>query len=414
MGAMRILVVGSGGREHALCWKLAQEHEVVCSPGNAGIVEDVECVVSDDLVGLSQGFDLVVVGPEGPLVDGLADRIRAVGVAVYGPGAEGAQLEASKAFSKGLMAEVGVPTAEFFTFTNAPAALEYARNRFDEGRGVAVKASGNALGKGVIVCEELEDAETAIRRLMIERVYGEAADTVVVEERLVGPEFSLLTIVGDKGFKSLPVAQDFKRAYDGDRGPNTGGMGAVSPCPWVSEDLVRETEERCVAPLLDGLKRRGIGFRGTLFSGLMVQEGTPYCLEYNVRFGDPETQSVMLRLGGGLGDALFAAATGGEIPAPVVRDDAAVTVVVASAGYPGPYPKDLPIEFGPLPEGAKLFHAGTARRDGGFRTNGGRVIAASASAPSFVEARERAYAAAQSVRFDGAFFRGDIGVMIGA
>ena len=406
---MRILVVGSGGREHALCWKLAEEHEVVCSPGNAGIAQDVACVPSDDLVALARGFDLVVVGPEGPLVEGLGDRLRAAGVAVYGPGAEGARLEASKAFSKGLMAEAGVPTAEFFTFQDPDAALEYARNRFGEGRRVAVKASGNALGKGVVVCESLEEAEAAIRAMMVDRVFGEAGGTVVVEERLVGPEFSLLTIVGDGGFVSLPVAQDHKRAYDGDRGPNTGGMGTVSPAPWVTEAMIRETEARCVAPLLRALGRRGVAFRGTLFSGLLVQAGTPYCLESNVRFGDPETQSVVMRLGGGLGDALLAAATGEAIPPPEVRDNAAVTVVVASGGYPGPYPKGVPIEFGPLPEGAKLFHAGTALAGGEWVTSGGRVVGASAAGRTLSEAREKAYGAASAVRFEGAFFRGDIG-----
>ncbi len=406
---MRILVVGSGGREHALAWKLAQEHEVVCAPGNPGIAEDVECVPADDLVGLARGFDLVVVGPEEPLVDGLADRLRAVGAVVYGPGAEGARLEASKAFSKSAMQAAGVPTAEFFTFHHADPALEYARNRSGEGRRVVVKASGNALGKGVVVCDAVEEAEAAIRSMMVDHAYGEAGATVVIEERLEGPEFSLLTIVGDAGFVSLPAAQDHKRAFDGDLGPNTGGMGTVSPCAWVSPDLVAETEARVVAPVLEELRRRGISYRGTLFSGLLVQDGRPYCLEYNVRFGDPETQSVVLRLGHGLGDALFAAATGAEIVVPEVLDNAAATVLVASGGYPGAYEKGLPVSVGALPEGAKLFHAGTALRDGGLVTNGGRVIGASASGATLAEARSRAYEAAAAVRFEGAFCRGDIG-----
>ena len=406
---MRILVVGSGGREHALCWKLAQGHEVVCAPGNPGIAADVACVPADDLAGLAKGFDLVVVGPEDPLVEGLADRIRTAGVAVYGPGADGARLEASKAFSKALMQEAGVPTAAFFTFHHAEPALEYARNRFGEGLRVAVKASGNALGKGVVVCDALEEAEGAIREMMVERRFGEAGATVVVEERLVGPEFSLLTLVGDHDFSSLPVAQDHKRAFDGDRGPNTGGMGTVSPCAWVSDDAVREAEDRCIRPLLALMRDRGISYRGTLFSGLMVQNGTPYCLEYNVRFGDPETQSVMLRLGGGFGEALFAAATGARVPPVEVLDDFATTVVVASGGYPGGYDKGLPIEVGDLPEGAKLFHAGTALIDGRLVTSGGRVVGASASGSTMAEARSRAYAAAAAVRFEGAFYRGDIG-----
>ncbi len=403
-------MVGSGGREHALAWKLAQEHEVVCAPGNPGIAADVATASADDLLGLAKDFDLVVVGPEDPLVDGLADRLREAGTPVYGPGADGARLEASKAFSKDLMAEAGVPTAEFFTFHHADAALEYARNRFAEGGRVAVKASGNALGKGVVVCDGFEEAERAIQEMMVDRLYGEAGATVVVEERLVGREFSLLTIVGDHGYFSLPVAQDHKRALEGDQGPNTGGMGTVSPCPWVSGDLVRETEDRVVAPILKELRRRGIAYRGTLFSGLLVQAGTPYCLEYNVRFGDPETQSVMLRLGRGFGDALYAVAMGGEIPPPEILDNAAATVVVASGGYPGAYTKGLPIEIDDLPEGTKLFHAGTAVRDRRLVTNGGRVIGASAAGATPEEARSRAYAAAAAVRFEGAFYRRDIGV----
>lgn len=409
---MRILVVGSGGREHALAWKLSEEHEVVCAGGNPGIAVDVAVAPADDLVTLAKGFDLVVVGPEDPLVDGLGDRLRAAGIACYGPGADGARLEASKAFSKATMAAAGVPTADARTFDDSDGAVAYARDRFAEGRRVVVKASGNALGKGVVVCEGFEEAERAVGTMMRDRAYGAAGDTVVIEDRLVGPEFSLLTIVGDGGFFSLPVAQDHKRAFDGDRGPNTGGMGTVSPCGWVSEDLVRETEARVVAPILAELRRQGVSYRGTLFSGLMVQDGTPYCLEYNVRFGDPETQSVMLRLGRGLGDALYAAATGAPIPPLETLDNAAVTVVVASGGYPGAYAKGLPITVGALPEGAKLFHAGTALRDGGLVTSGGRVIGASASAPTMAEARRLAYAAAAAVRFEGAFIRGDIGANV--
>ena len=410
---MRILVVGSGGREHALAWKLSQEHEVVCAPGNPGIAADVATAAvaasdHDGLVALARGFDLVVVGPEDPLVSGLADVLRAQGIATFGPGADGARLEASKAFSKALMDRAGVPTAAFRSFTDPSEAMLYAEGRMGEGRGVAVKASGNALGKGVVVCEEFWEAAEAIRGMMLDRQFGEAGATVVIEDRLVGPEFSLLTLVGDEGWVSLPVAQDHKRALDGDHGPNTGGMGSFSPCAWVTDEMLRETEARVVGPTLAALRESGIEFRGTLFSGLMVQNGTPYCLEYNVRFGDPETQSVVLRLGRGLGEALFAAATGAAIPPPETLDNAAVTVVVASGGYPGDYEKGLPIEVGPLPEGAKLFHAGTALKDGRLATSGGRVIAASAAAPTLEEARVKAYAAAGAVRFEGAFCRRDI------
>ncbi len=412
---MRILVVGSGGREHALAWKLAQEHDVVCTPGNPGIAADVETlpVAANDTQGLleaAKGFDLVVVGPEDPLVEGLADALRDRGIPVFGPGAAGARLEASKAFSKELMKSAGVPTADSETFTGRDErGPVYVRQKFDEGKKVVVKASGNALGKGVYVCDTYDEAIGAVGMMVWDGVHGKAGETIVVEDRLEGPEFSLLTIVGDDGFVSLPVAQDHKRAYDGDQGPNTGGMGTVSPCAWVSDDLVREAEARVVAPILAELRRRGIEYRGTLFSGLLVQDGTPYCLEYNVRFGDPETQSVMLRLGRGLGDSLYAAATGKPIPPLETLDNAAVTVVVASGGYPGEYRKGLPIVVRSLPESAKLFHAGTALKDGRLVTNGGRVVAASASATTLAEARAKAYAAAEAVRFEGAFFRRDIG-----
>ncbi len=405
---MRILVVGSGGREHALAWKLAQDHDVVCTPGNVGIAEDVECIgagTAEEVLSLAPGFDLVVVGPEDPLVKGLADQLRAIGVPVYGPGADGARLEASKAFSKEVMVAAGIRTAQHVSFSEAGPALEYTRSRFGAGRGVAVKASGNALGKGVVVCTEFSQAQVAIHQMMVDRQFGDAGAEVVIEDRLEGPEFSLLTIVGDQDYFSLPIAQDYKRVFEGDQGPNTGGMGSYSPCPWASDDLIRESEEMVVRPLLDELKSRGIGYRGTLFSGLMVQDGVPYCLEYNVRFGDPETQSVMLRLGKGFGEALFAAATGDAIPPPEVLENAAATVVIASGGYPGEYAKGLPIEIGPVPEGAKLFHAGTAP---GPVTNGGRVIAASACAPTIALARAKAYAAADAVKFEGAFYRRDI------
>lgn len=410
---MRILVVGSGGREHALAWKLSQEHEVVCAPGNPGIAQDVETVpiaASDTagLVNLAKGFDLVVIGPEDPLVNGLADALREAGTLVFGPGAAGARLEASKAFSKAAMQAAGVPTAAFGSFTDAKAATEFARARFDSGAAVAVKASGNALGKGVVVCDRLEQAEEAIRQMMVDRIFGDAGAEVVVEERLVGSEFSLLTLVSDAGFVSLPVAQDHKPAYEGNQGPNTGGMGTVSPPRWVSSELVARTEAEVVTPVLAYLKSQGIQFRGVLFSGLMVQDGKAYCLEYNVRFGDPETQSLTMRLGTGFGQALYAVATGTTMPVQVL-DNAAATVVVASGGYPGEYQKGLPIEIKPLPEGAKLFHAGTTLREGQLVTAGGRVIAASASAPTLEEARAKANQAAEAVRFEGAFFRRDIG-----
>jgi phosphoribosylamine--glycine ligase len=414
---LKILVVGGGGREHALAWKLSQEAEVICAPGNPGIAEDVDTVnvKASDFDGLiklakDRKVDLVVVGPEDPLVAGLANTLRDNGICVYGPGQAAAQLEASKAFSKELMFEADIPTAEFLSFHDPIEAKSYARQRFADGHQVVVKASGNALGKGVVVCESEREAEEAIDQMMVHRSFGTAGEVIVVEDRLRGPEFSLLTIVGDDHFVSLPVAQDHKRALDGDLGPNTGGMGTITPLEWVSDDMIRHAEARIVAPIIRSLKERGILYRGTIFSGLMVDKGHIYCLEYNVRFGDPETQSVMLRLGNGLANALFQAANGEPISPPEVLSNAAATVVMASGGYPAEYRKGLPISIDPLPVGVKLFHAGTGLKDGQLVTNGGRVLAVSAAAPTLPEARALAYQGVSSVHFEASCRRQDIGV----
>jgi phosphoribosylamine--glycine ligase len=388
----------------------------VASPGNPGIAEDVELadIPPSDVPGLidlcrHRSIDLVVVGPEDPLVNGLADRLRDAGIAVFGPGAAGAALEASKAFSKDLMRHAGVPTAAFESFTHAEPAKTFARSLFDGGRGAVVKASGNALGKGVIVAASIQEAEDAIDAMLTEREFGDAGSVVVVEEALRGREFSLLTLCSDAGFFSLPVAQDYKRALDGDRGPNTGGMGSYSPVPWVSSELVQETEGRVVRPILDAMRAEGICYRGVLFSGLMVQDGKPYCLEYNVRFGDPETQSVMLRLGSGLATALEACAHGQPIPPVQVLENAVVTVVVASGGYPGPVEKGLPITLpARLPDGVKIFHAGTKRTGSELLTNGGRVLAVCASSSDAATARQLAYETGRNVQFAGRRFREDI------
>lgn len=411
---MRVLVIGSGGREHALAWRLSQEAEVHAAPGNPGIAED--CTVHDvaatdfpALLSLAKrlAVDLVVVGPENPLIDGLADLLRAEGLPTFGPGRAAAQLEGSKAFSKSLMQEAGVPTAEFKTFTESAPARQYARHMFDQGRPVVIKASGAALGKGVILCATAEEAEQAIANMIDASEFGKAGSTIVVEERLQGPEFSLLTICSDDHYASLPVAQDYKRAGDGDQGPNTGGMGSYSPVPWISPDLVRRAEAEIVKPILAGLK--DTGYRGVLFSGIMVQDGKPYCLEYNVRFGDPETQSIMMRLGEGFAEALLACAGGHPIPSFAVKPEASVCVVIASGNYPGPVEKGFQIQLpGSPPQGSKLFHAGTALKNGRLVTNGGRVFGATATGADLEQARQRAYQLASGVRFEGAWRRSDI------
>ncbi|HCE01403.1 MAG TPA: phosphoribosylamine--glycine ligase [Armatimonadetes bacterium] len=412
----RALIVGSGGREHALAWKLAQECEVHAIPGNPGVAEVAECHEgsAEDLDAVLETVsrlqpDLVVVGPENPLIAGLADRLRQAGVPCFGPGAREANLEGSKAFAKELMTEAGVPTALGRACSTPQEAMEAVRELAELGKLPVIKASGAALGKGVIVCDDQTQAEEAIRRAMVDLEFGEAGETVVVEERLSGREFSLLTICGAGGYWSLPVAQDYKRAMDGDRGPNTGGMGSVSPTPWVTADLVAQAEERVVAPILRTMANRGLDYRGVLFSGLMVQDGAVYCLEYNVRFGDPETQSVLPRLGSGFFDLLRQVAEGGTPSVLSVLDVTAVTVVLASGGYPGAYRKGVPIRLPKvMPEGSLLFHAGTRMGPQGLETAGGRVFGATGLGPDLQTARTRAYQLAEAVDFEGKHFRRDI------
>lgn len=413
---MRILIVGSGGREHALAWKLAQEAEVHACPGNPGISEvaEIHPIAANDyagILGLAQrlAVDFVLVGPENPLIDGLGDRLRAAGLPTFGPNADAARLEGSKAFAKAMMAGAGVPTARFETFTDPAAAAEFAKKLFDEGGAAVVKASGPALGKGAVVCATAEEAKETIRGMIVEREFGDAGATVVVEERLPGPEFSLLTLLNEQGFSSLPVAQDYKAIFDGGRGPNTGGMGSHSPVDWVTEDLLRETESQVVEPIWRSLKARGMMYRGVLFSGLMMRGATPCCLEYNVRFGDPETQSVMLRLGGGLAAALYSCAQGEHLPVVETRSSAAVTVVLASEGYPGVIKVGRPIELpDDLDEDVQVFHAGTKMDQGRLVTSGGRVLAVSAQSDSIETAAVKAYDVAHRIKFEGKQFRYDI------
>ncbi len=412
---MKILVIGSGAREHALVWRLAQEADVICAPGNPGIEAEVPCfpIAATDtasLIGLAREhrIDLVVYGPEDPLVLGGADAFREAGFAVFGPGAAGAQLEGSKAFSKEFMVSAGIPTATHESFVDAQTAKEYARIRFADGCGVVVKASGNALGKGVIVCEDIFEAEDAIHRIMIDKVFGEAGSEIVIEDRLEGREFSLFTLISDAYVSSMPVARDYKRIGTGDTGPNTGGMGSFSPDPSITPELLEEVEERIIRPTVVELHRRGIAYRGNLFTGVMLHHGRPHCLEFNVRFGDPETQSLMARISGGFAAALYAAAVGEAIPPVQYSDDAAVTVVLASAGYPGDYARGKPITLSPVDGNVKRFHAGTKLVDGQLVTSGGRVMSVTATGPTIASAREAAYRATESVQFEGMQLRSDI------
>lgn len=405
-----MLVVGAGGREHALAWRLASEGEVIATPGNPGIAQVAECRSGSPLeIARQVRPDLIVVGPEDPLIAGLAGELRREGFAVLGPSAPGARLEASKAAAKEAMAAAGVLTAAHRTFTSFDAAVAHVRTRFAEGRPVVVKASGAALGKGVVVAESAEEAEEALHRFLVAGEIGEAGRTVVVEDRLSGPEFSLLTLVSGRHFRSLPVAQDYKRVGDGNQGPNTGGMGSVAPAPWVTPELIARAEQDLVAPIVNWLADKEIDYRGVLFTGAIVDRSQPTCLEYNVRFGDPETQSVMPLMGRGFVEALRACALGEPLPEIEVKPGVVVTVVAASEGYPGAVVKGREITMAEMPAGVQVFHAGTAMAEGKLVTSGGRVLAVSAKGDDLASARELAYEGMSRVCFDGMRYRKDIG-----
>ena len=422
---MRILVIGSGGREHALAWKLARSprvEAVLAAPGSDGISQDATCfpsVGADDQRGIvalarREGVGLVVVGPEGPLAAGLADRLRSAGIAVFGPSQSAARLESSKTFAKRFMARHGVPTASFEVFEDLAAATEYVRGV--DGPCV-VKADGLAAGKGVVVCDDAIEAEAALAEIMGERRFGDAGASVVIEERLVGEEASYYAVTDGETVVTLAAAQDYKRALDGDRGENTGGMGACSPTPVLTEPSEKRVLEEIVYPTLRGMAAEGSPYRGVLYVGLMIDaSGAPKVIEFNVRFGDPETQPLVVRMTGDLAPLLEGAARGRLDPgAAPAFDHAAVCVVLASGGYPRSY------ETGKRIEGidalatdptVTLFHAGTVRdAQGGFRTAGGRVLGVTARGAEVSEARERAYAAAASIRFDGVFYRRDIAAL---
>jgi phosphoribosylamine--glycine ligase len=419
---VRILVIGSGGREHALAWKIARSphvERVLVAPGNDGMAAvartfpDVAAEDADRILALarSEAVDLVVVGPEAPLAAGLADRLEAAGVAVFGPSARAARLEASKAFAKRFMARHGIPTAGFEVFDSLEAARAHVRAR---GGACVVKADGLAAGKGVAVCDGPEQAERALVEIMGERRFGAAGERVVVEERLVGEEASYHAVADGERVVPLAAAQDHKRALDGDRGENTGGMGAYSPTPVLDEAAEKRVLEEIVHPTIRGLAAEGIPYRGVLYVGLMLDAaGAPHVVEFNVRFGDPETQPLVLRLDGDIVPLLDATARGRLDPARgLVWRDAAVCVVLASGGYPRAFEVGKPIHGLDALEAdpdVVVFHAGT-RRDAArrFVTAGGRVLGVTARGASVAQARERAYAACDRIRFEHMHLRRDI------
>jgi phosphoribosylamine--glycine ligase len=413
---VRILVIGSGGREHAIAWRLVQsEHEVLAAPGNPGIEAVARCfsiAIADQaaLVELAahERCDLVVVGPEAPLVAGLADALRARGVATFGPGAAGARLEGSKAFAKEFFARHGIPTANFRiarTLQEADDAIAAL------GGGVVVKADGLAAGKGVVVATDADEARAAARDMLAARRFGDAGATVVIEHRLTGRELSVLAITDGTRLEVLPAVEDHKTIFDGDRGPNTGGMGTVSPA-WASDAVIGRVTREILEPTLRGLQHDGIDYRGVLYAGVMVDAGgAPSLLEYNCRFGDPETQPIMARAIGDVGEVLFGAARG-ELHVGQLAWDAraCVCVVVAAQGYPDSPRTGDAIERIPAPtDDVVVFHAGTARRDGRLVSAGGRVLGVTALGGGIEQARARAYAVVDAIELRGMQVRRDIG-----
>ena len=419
---MKVLVVGNGGREHALAWKLAQSPrvgEVLVAPGNAGTATEGKCrnvaVKATDIDGLlalveREGVSVTVVGPEAPLVRGVVDAFRAAGHRIFGPTAAAAQLEGSKAYAKDFLARHRIPTAYYAVFEDADLAIQHVR---DHGAPIVIKADGLAAGKGVVVAMTVEEAEAAIIDMLEDAAFGDAGARVVIEEFLDGEEASFISMVD--GAYALPMAtsQDHKRVGDGDTGPNTGGMGAYSPAPVVTPEVHARVMREIVEPTVRGMAADGIPFTGFLYAGLMIdRDGAPKVIEYNVRFGDPETQPVMLRLRSDLLD-LVEAAIDGRLDRTHADWDPrpSLGVVMAAANYPGtPRTGDAISGLGadPGPD-AKVFHAGTELRHGVVVTSGGRVLCACALGENVAEAQRRAYAAADAIHWEGAFYRGDIG-----
>lgn len=423
---MNVLVVGNGGREHALAWKIAQSprvERVFVAPGNAGTALDAENVniAPTDFKGLigfsqSNGVQLTVVGPEAPLAAGIVDAFQAAGLRIFGPNKNAAQLEASKVFCKNILRAGNVPTAEYQVFRDAASAWRFVKERYPEpdmDAPVVVKADGLAAGKGVIVCSRPADALEAIERIAISREFGEAGNELVIEERLDGEEVSVLALTDGHTIVTLPPAQDHKPAYDNDRGPNTGGMGAYCPAPLVDESLLHWIEEHILVPTVHAMKRARHPFQGVLYAGLMITRQGPKVLEYNVRFGDPECQPILMRLKSDLVDLLEATVDGrlAEIGTLAWDPRPAVCVVMASEGYPGKYERGQPIrgleDAARLPD-VKVFHAGTAVREDRIVADGGRVLGVTALGDSIATAKLQAYTGVKCIRWSGAWCRKDI------
>ncbi|WP_240421707.1 phosphoribosylamine--glycine ligase [Paenibacillus periandrae] len=413
---MRILVVGGGGREHAICWALKKSPKVrklYCAPGNGGIAGVAECVpiqvnqfaeIAEFAV--DHAIDLVVIGPDDPLSEGIVDFLEAKQITVFGPRQNAAIIESSKVFSKELFKKYHIPTAAYESFDNYEAALAYLHSQQIP---IVIKADGLAAGKGVIIPHSMEEAEKALHDIMVAKIFGESGNQVVIEEFMTGQEMSILSFVDGNVVRPMVAAQDHKTVFDNDKGPNTGGMGTYSPLPHIDPSVIEEAIEKIIKPTAAAMVSEGRPFRGILFAGLMLTPQGPRTIEFNARFGDPEAQVVLPRLKTDLLD-IFLAAINGHLGQMDIQwsDEAAVCVVIASEGYPGPYPKGLPIEGLDDVQDALVFHAGTALKDNKIVTNGGRVLGVTALGSDIADARAKAYAAVERITFPGKHSRTDI------
>jgi len=416
---MNVLVIGGGGREHALVWKISQSpkvSKVFCAPGNAGIAEIAECLPIDPMdteallaAAVENKIDLTVVGPEAPLVAGVVDIFEAAGQRVFGPCRAAALLEGSKVFAKTFMARHRIPTASFEVFENADEAKSYIENSLEA---CVVKADGLAAGKGVIVAGSKEEALAAVDEIMVNKAFGSAGDRIVVEELLEGEEVSILAFTDGKTIVPMVSSQDHKRAFDGDKGPNTGGMGAYSPAPVYTDEIHRTVLQHILEPVIAGMASEGVPYKGVLYAGLMITEEGPKVLEFNVRFGDPETQPVLFRLESDFVDIILAVVEEKLDAVDILwSDKPSVCVVLASGGYPGNYEKGRPIDGLDEVNGEEVmvFHAGTKLEHGKIVTSGGRVLGVTATGSSLKNAIDKAYESVAKIKFDNMFYRRDIG-----
>jgi phosphoribosylamine---glycine ligase len=417
---MKVLVVGSGGREHALVWKIAQSPKVTkiyCTPGNAGISEQATIgpIKANDLNSLlefaiKEKIDLTVVGPEDPLTQGIVDLFESMGLFIFGANRKAAEIEGSKAYAKEVMKKYYIPTAFFEIFDNRNEAVQYIRR---QGAPIVVKADGLAAGKGVMVCNTVEEAIQSVDKIMVEKIFGEAGNRIVIEEYLVGEEASYIAFTDGKTILPMASSQDHKAIFDGGQGPNTGGMGAYSPAPVVTEEVHEKIIEKILRPIIYGLGEEGRTYKGVLYAGLMIHDGHPKVLEFNARFGDPETQPVLMRMKGDIVPILEACMRGTLSQHRIEWDSRpSVCVVMASKGYPGDYEKGKMIrglkEVSQM-EGVFVFHAGTTSKDGQMITNGGRVLGVTGLGENIPRAIEKTYQAVKKISWDGVHYRTDIG-----